>query len=244
MSLSPTLPDDQALLPWESPEAWTTLLDSYQSNYLPEGPSERMLVTQLAWIDWRRQRLLIGERALHMACLNQRTSDKQFDGLCKRAVLKADAGRPHIDSIEASTTGTDDDDDDMSVLLASLAAAEKAEKILSAGGPDAYGQTMASLDEVSLEWWRDEHEVDPETYPANAEGLLRFIRDDALVWIRSRLQGVKLRPLIRLQAWGESLDPDRMDRLLQLDERMTRQYEKILGLLMKVQGTRLRTVAK
>jgi hypothetical protein len=44
---------------------------------------------------------------------------------------------------------------------------------------------------------------------------------------------------VRLQAWGESTDPDRMDRLMQLDERLTRQYEKVLGILIKLQALRL-----
>ena len=46
-----------------------------------------------------------------------------------------------------------------------------------------------------------------------------------------QLAGARGGPLVRLQAWGESLDPDRMDRLMQLDERLTRQYEKLLSML-------------
>jgi hypothetical protein len=40
-----------------------------------------------------------------------------------------------------------------------------------------------------------------------------------------------MRQAVRVHAWGESLDPNRMDRLMQLDERLTRQYEKLLGML-------------
>ena len=40
-----------------------------------------------------------------------------------------------------------------------------------------------------------------------------------------------MRQSVRVQAWGESLDPDRTDKLLVLDERLTRLYEKLLGML-------------
>jgi hypothetical protein len=40
-----------------------------------------------------------------------------------------------------------------------------------------------------------------------------------------------LRPDIRVQAWGESQAPQRVEQLMQLDERLTRQYETLLGML-------------
>jgi hypothetical protein len=42
---------------------------------------------------------------------------------------------------------------------------------------------------------------------------------------------------VGLQAWGESLDPDRMDQLMQPDERLTRQYENVLGMLERAGRT-------
>jgi len=45
-----------------------------------------------------------------------------------------------------------------------------------------------------------------------------------------------MRQAVRVQAWGESLDPTYMDRLMQLDERLTRQYEKLLGMLERIQA--------
>ena len=44
-----------------------------------------------------------------------------------------------------------------------------------------------------------------------------------------------------MQAWGESLDPLRMDKLLALDERLTRQFEKVLGMLIRLQEMRAAT---
>jgi hypothetical protein len=45
-----------------------------------------------------------------------------------------------------------------------------------------------------------------------------------------------MRQSVRVQAWGESLDPNYMDRLMQLDERLTRQYEKLLVMLERIQA--------
>ena len=46
------------------------------------------------------------------------------------------------------------------------------------------------------------------------------------------------RPAIRLQAHGESLDPFRADRIFALDERLTRQFEKTLAMLIKLRELR------
>ena len=41
-------------------------------------------------------------------------------------------------------------------------------------------------------------------------------------------------PAIRLQAWGESVDPFRLDRVYALDERLTRQFGKTLAMLIRL----------
>ena len=68
----------------------------------------------------------------------------------------------------------------------------------------------------------------------NRESLLRFLSIEVLPFFRKHLAGAQAGPTVRLQAWGESLDPHRMDRLMQLDERLTRQYEKLLGMFKRV----------
>ena len=56
-----------------------------------------------------------------------------------------------------------------------------------------------------------------------------------------QLAGARGGPLVRLQAWGESLDPDRMDRLMQLDQRLTRRYEKLMGMLERAARSKMRS---
>jgi hypothetical protein len=48
------------------------------------------------------------------------------------------------------------------------------------------------------------------------------------------------RPAVRLQALGESLDPIRVERLLAIEARLDRQFEKALSMLLQLQELRRR----
>ncbi len=60
---------------------------------------------------------------------------------------------------------------------------------------------------------------------------------------KPRSQAVR-RPAIRLQAQGESLVPHRADRIFALDERLTRQFEKTLAMLIKLREMQTPTPAR
>jgi hypothetical protein len=53
------------------------------------------------------------------------------------------------------------------------------------------------------------------------------------IFAKTRGQAAR-RPAIRPQAWGESIEPFRADRILALDERLTRQFEKALAMLIRL----------
>ena len=55
------------------------------------------------------------------------------------------------------------------------------------------------------------------------------------VWRRRELEN---RNLIRAQAFGEALDPDRLDRLARYEVHLDRKLERILGMLLKLQDLR------
>ena len=107
---------------------------------------------------------------------------------------------------------------------------EAAIAVVEANGPDAYAQALAALRDDTREWWENEMEED-ERYKPEAESLLGVLLVHARPKVKRIEADMALRPQVRLQAWGESLDPNRMDRLMQLDERLTRQFEKLLGML-------------
>jgi len=62
--------------------------------------------------------------------------------------------------------------------------------------------------------------------------------DEVLPMFAKTRGEIARRPAIRLQAEGESMDPFRMDRILAIDERLTRQFEKTLGMLLKLRDLR------
>ena len=72
---------------------------------------------------------------------------------------------------------------------------------------------MAALREDTQAWWadmlaRDLDELDEDEKPAtaDAEGLRRFLEAEVLPWFENRKAELANRPLIREQAFGESLD--------------------------------------
>ncbi|MBI1400266.1 hypothetical protein [Hyphomonas sp.] len=227
-------PYEQALLPWEDDDAFRALREEYLAAHLPGSPAERHIVEQLVWCDWRRRRLVLGERALHLAQLERRSSTKHGDDLAERALITHGVSKIEFSSIDAVTSTAEFDDDLAEDTKDDMKHTEVALALLGTSRKDAYEQAVAALREDSREYWENHGPGDdPETYPPNAEGLQRFIKRELVPLLNRNQAEAKFRPDVRLQAWGESLDPDRMDRLMQLDERLLRQYDKLLGMLLK-----------
>jgi len=225
------------LLAWESADEFAELWQAYLAGHDPVGPAETGLVEQLVSLDWRRRRLRLGERALHMASLGRATSGDRNDRLTRRALALSDGRRPELSS--AGAVRSDDEEDAGSVKdwQKMIDAAETAERLIDARGQDGYAEAVAGLPEETSEWFLDECESS-EKWTANANGLKRFLILEILPWFRAHLAGAKGGPAVRLQAWGESFDPDRLDKLLELDERLTRQFEKVMGMLIRLQEVR------
>jgi hypothetical protein len=228
----PPSPYEMALLPWEDARAFGMLREEYFIAYPPGGPAERHILEQLVWCDWRRRRLVLGERALQIAGLDKRVDFGPNDPLTRRAPMPLGAKRARFSS-ELAVTTTLADDEDLAVDASDDEAhTAGALSILEAGRPDAYEQALAALRDDSRDFWMNNGTGDdPENYPPNAEGLAKFIRHELMPLLQQQKTEATMRQAVRVQAWGESLDPNYLDRLMQLDERLTRQYEKLLGML-------------
>ena len=92
--------------------------------------------------------------------------------------------------------------------------------LLNSRRNDPYEAAVAALREDTQQWWADtlardraELEEDEELFTADAEGLRRFLEGEVLPWFEARKKELANRPLIREQAFGESLDPDKLERL-------------------------------
>ena len=223
-----------ALLPWESEADLESLFQDYQQAYAPVGPAESGLVEQLVWLDWRRRRLRLGERALHMASLDRNTSISRYDQLSRRALMLEDVTRPEVTSSGAIRSNDEADRESYTEWAGYLSAAMKAKKILKEQGPDGFQKAFDALPGGTQEWFDEMVEEDEERFSRNAEGLQLFLTLEVMPYFKSSYEGAGAGPAIRLQAWGESLDPERADKLMALDERLMRQYEKAMGMFLRL----------
>lgn len=246
-------PMERALLAWEDVTAFRALRESFHREHQPKGATERALVDQLVWLQWRRGRLVAGERAIHMAALQDRLwTDSKASETVRRA-LTGQKGAADKDELAAALSTTPDDDAE-TVLDNDNdeAMTRRAIAILETGDPVAYEEALTALRDDTATWWENVVGDDEQTHPdglpqegdnyrpyqRNADQLLRFLRDETMA-THNRTRGqVSHRPHIRLQAQGESLDPFRMNVLLGLDERLTRLFEKTLAMLIKLKELR------
>ena len=86
----------------------------------------------------------------------------------------------------------------------------------------------------------DEMEEGEEPATADVEGLRRFLEGEVLPWFKNRKNELANRPLIREQAFGEALDPDKLERLGRYEVHLDRKFERTLSMLIRLReaGTR------
>ena len=63
------------------------------------------------------------------------------------------------------------------------------------------------------------------------------MEEEILPWYEKR-QELENRPLIRAQAFGEAVDPDRLERLARYEVHLDRKLERMLAMLFKLQELR------
>jgi hypothetical protein len=104
--------------------------------------------------------------------------------------------------------------------------------------------------EDTQQWWADtlardpaELEEDEEPATADAEGLRRFLEGEVLPWFEARKKELANRPLIREQAFGESLDPDKLERLGRYEVHLDRKLERTLAMLLRLKDLRQGAIA-
>ena len=92
---------------------------------------------------------------------------------------------------------------------------------------------------------RDPDELDEGEEPATAdeEGLRRFLEGTVMPWFETRKKELANRPLIREQAFGETLDPDKLERLGRYEVHLDRKLERMLAMLLRLKDLRQGTVA-
>jgi hypothetical protein len=106
------------------------------------------------------------------------------------------------------------------------------------------------LREDTQRWWADVLARDPgemgegeEPATADVESLRRFLEGEVLPWFENRRKELVNRPLIREQAFGEALDPDKLERLGRYEVHLDRKLERMLTMLLRLKDLRQEIVA-
>ena len=76
-----------------------------------------------------------------------------------------------------------------------------------------------------------------EPFTADTEGLRRFITKGLRPWYVQRRTELENRP----QAFGQSLDPDKLSRLARFEAHLDRKLERTLAMLLRTQDLRRET---
>ena len=159
-----------------------------------------------------------------------------------------DAGQPKqvADAIRATVADTEQE---IHGLEHDEAMTRRAIHLLSSKRHDRYEVALAILREDTRNWWvamlsREPDELDEGEEPAtgDADGLRRFLEGEVLPWIQTRRKGLANRPLIREQAFGEALDPDKLERLGRYEVHLDRKLERMLAMLLRLKELRQGTV--
>ena len=142
-----------------------------------------------------------------------------------------------------------DTQEDMADMAADEAMTRRALELLGSRRNDAYEAALAALREDTQTWWadtlaRDPDELGEDEEPATAdvEGLRRFLEGKVLPWFENRQKELANRPLIREQAFGEALDPDKLERLGRYEVHLDRKLERMLTMLLRLKELRRATV--
>ena len=122
---------------------------------------------------------------------------------------------------------------------------EEALRLLESKPPTAYSRALAALREDTREWWEkqltwepDDYDEDQTPYCADAASLKRFLESEVIPWYENRRRELDYRPLIRAQAFGEAVEPDRLERLARYEVHLDRKLERTVAMLLKLQELR------
>jgi hypothetical protein len=230
------------LLPWEEESEYHELLSALVSEHQPSGPTEEHLVEELAGILWRKRRLRLAEAASFRRGLEDATSFIRNTATAAVSHLSVTAHQRDVGSAVRATA--EDTAGDFADLAAERAQTQQALAILEAGQDGAaYEQALAALHEGTREWWQSalaepEDGEDEEPFSPEPAGLTRFLREKVLSWYEERRQELENRPLLRSQALGQALDPERLAGLARYEVHLDRKLERTLAMLLKLKDLR------
>ena len=235
------------VLPWESTDEYRAVVEALVAEHRPQGPTEEHLVEEIAGILWRKRRLRLAEAAAHRRGLQGTLAS--YRETVKVALVHLDTDGQSERVVDAIKATVADTQEDMTDMAADEAMTRRALELLGSRRNDAYEAALAALREDKQAWWADTLACDPdelgegeEPATADVEGLRRFLEGKVLPWFENRQKELANRPLIREQAFGEALDPDKLERLGRYEVHLDRKLERMLTMLLRLKDLRRTTV--
>ncbi len=231
------------VLPWESVDEYQALVASLVAEHRPQGPTEEHLVEELAGVLWRKRRLRLAEAAAHRRGLEN--SFSEYRHTAKAALAHIAKVKMSVDISEAVRITPADSKEELRDLDDDEAMTRRALEILDSQRNDAYEAALTELRDDTQGWWADtlkleadELEEDEEAATADVAGLRGFIEEKVLPWFEERREEIGRRPLLRDQALGESLDPEKLERLGRYEVHLDRKLERMLSMLFRLKELR------
>jgi hypothetical protein len=231
------------VLPWEDPAEFAAILGALHEEHAPQGPTEEHLVEELSGIVWRKRRLRLAEAAAHRRGLYDTMDTYSKTARVALAHLHKGQGTQGVeDAIRDTPAGAGDAARD---LEADEAMSRRALGVLDSRRNDRYEAALAALREDTRDWWADmlEREADDldegqELFKADPDDLRRFIETEVMPWYDRRRTELANRPLIRDQAFGESLDAGKLEVLARYEVHLDRKLERMLTMLLRLKDIR------
>ncbi len=229
------------VLPWEDQASYESLLSSLEAEHQPDGPTQTHLVEELAGVLWRKRRLQRAEAASYHRGL-QATTESYSDAKTSAAALVGTSDTKTITVKRALNTAPEQAKEELAFFDRDQAQTLRAMTILEGGGKLAFEQALAAIDESTREAWTEQLAWEPDDYgdgatpyTNDAPNLLRYLETSIMPWYDEQQRELKAAPLIRAQAIGESLDPDKLERLGRYEVHLDRKFERTLSTLLRLQ---------
>ena len=229
------------VLPWENADEYRAVVEALVAEHGPQGPTEEHL--EIAGILWRKRRLRLAEAAAHRRGLEGTLAS--YRETVKVALVHLDTTGQSERVVDAIRATAADTDEDLAEMEEDEVMTRRALELLGSKRNDAYEAALAALREDTQAWWADTLGRDPDELgdgeePAtpDVEGLRRFLEGEVLPWFENRKKELANRPLIREQAFGEALDPDKLERLGRYEVHLDRKLERMLTMLLRLKELR------
>jgi len=232
-----------AVLPWEDAQEYRAAVAALVAEHAPQGPTEEHLVEELAGILWRKRRLRMAEGAAYRRGLEEALDSGPK--MANAAVVHLGEADDSLDVAKAVRATAAETEDDIRDVQEDEAMTKRALDLLSFRRNDAYEAALKALREDTQRWWADELALDHDELDEgekaatpDVNGLRHFLESKVLPWFENRKKEIANRPLMREQAFGESLDPDKLERLGRYEVHLDRKFERMLLILIRLRDLR------